>query len=893
MKKTIKNLTFILPLYLLAKSAISQEVFNQTELKTHLRWNIFADKQELFVVKKGLDIEIKTLNMNLFEALKNEFTKLGSSNSYIKSLKVNDIDIAAGMVGTFVVTLANDDVELFSFYRDSEKKYVLDFWVDQDLVANKASAINEAPVAPVVAPAPVVTAKKIEKPAPVISFKPLTEQDEARNKTLKDFRDFRYGASFIWDYPALSPALTKVINLARKTPEEFFPIADRDFKKNEQEAHLQLTINLYRKKKWGLMYKSIKLFEQKFGDEVAADINDYLRANAILRSNYEQGNSEPEKTAINILANIAERTSQYELKRGIYKYLVSYSTQSEDYVRSLEIGKKLYVATKEQFDMEESVYAAEVMLHSLAKLEQIAVLRNLLADKTIQKQVSKQSRLAYEVYAMLKMNNIDGVIKTYESNQQGLTKPIHETLLYNVAEAYFRNAQYEKANVLFDQYLVDYSYGSMSDAARVRIALGYDLLGKDVEKTIELYRNAINRATGPIYNYEARLRFVAANTIRRINPSKEDLETRVFVENNYGDKFSPSMDLKKLLWEVRLRTLITDKNYDAALAYLNAIQVDSLKPSEKTVFNADGAEIVYGIIVENYKSSNYSKVVQVWEVYKNRYMDKVAMDPYMNFIVGHSYVKLGLYGGFDAIYASFEKLKNTPVRTFPLWVDRQEMNNTGEMLAELMVIRNIKLNNLDLAAKELDELQKKSPNLNMINFYRGMISYRQKKYSQCVESLERFLAQQKKDIIYDSSDVAEMLMAYTNAIYEMGELDKFKRVSQAILVDTANFAKNNKFMKGVKERIAYLEIEILAGEEQAESYLSLENKITDFLSTYAKSEYHGRVRYLQGVTLVANKKPADGQKVFTELLQNSETSEYIKGLVRAEIALMKIKERTI
>ncbi len=560
MKKAIKNFTFILPLYLLTKSGFTQEVFNQTQLQTHLRWNIFADKQELFVVKNGLDIEIKTLNLNLFESLKSEFSKMSGANSYIKSLKVNDIDVAAGMVGTFVVTLANEDVELFSFYRDSDKKYILDFWVDQDKVASKAAAVNVSPVKEeAVITAPVAPVKKIEKPIPVVSFKPLTAQDEARNKDLKVFRDFRYGASFVWNYPALSPALGKVINLSRKTPEEFYPIADREFNKSEQEAHIQLTINLYRQKKWGLMYKSIKLFEQKYGDEVAADINDYLRANAILRDSYEKGNGAPEKTAINILSNIAERTSQYELKRGIYKYLVSFAVQNDDYVRALEIGKKLYVATKEQFDMEESVYAAEVMLHSLAKLEQIDVLRNLLADKTMQKQVSKQLRLAYEAYALLKMNDVNGTIQLFEKNQQGLTKPIHESLLYNVAEAYFRNAQYDKANILFDQYLADYSHSAMSDAARVRIALGYDLLGKDVDKTLELYRNAINRSGNPLYNYEARLRFVAINTIRRISASKADLETRVFLDNNYGEKFVMSADLKTLLWEVRLRSLIADK----------------------------------------------------------------------------------------------------------------------------------------------------------------------------------------------------------------------------------------------------------------------------------------------------------------------------------------------
>ena len=75
------------------------------------------------------------------------------------------------------------------------------------------------------------------------------ELDKEVEDSKKPFRDFRYGATIMWDYDPIIPMYKGVVNLKTKIPEVFYSIANRDFKKSEQEAHLQLTINLYRKKK--------------------------------------------------------------------------------------------------------------------------------------------------------------------------------------------------------------------------------------------------------------------------------------------------------------------------------------------------------------------------------------------------------------------------------------------------------------------------------------------------------------------------------------------------------------------------------------------------------------------------------------------------------------------
>ncbi len=893
MKNFIKILTFTIPMTFISGHAFAGQILNQVNFKTHLRWNIFANKKDVFVSKKGTDVIIKTLNMNIFDQLKSDVESIQSGNRYLNNIKINNVDVEAGMVGSIAVHLSSEDVELFSFYRDSEKKHVLDFWIDEDAVKTKAAAIKPKQEAPKVAPKKVVPVKVEKKETRPASFKKLTRLDEVRIENSKEYRDYRYGASFIWDYEANSPVLKKTVNIDRKTPEYFYPVRDRSYEKNEKEAHLQLSINLFRKKKWGLMYKSIKLFEKKYGDEEYADINDYLRANAILKNNFVEGKLGPQKMALNMLANIAERTTEYDLKKGIYKYLIAFLTQHEDHVKTLDLAKKYYVITKDQFDIEEAEYAAEVMLHSLAKLRQIDVLKKLLEDKTIIKMLPKQMRLAYEGFTNLRLNRVNDVIALFENNRKSLAKPIHESILFNTAEAYFRNGDFTKAILLFDQYLAEYSYSSSSDQARVRIALSYELLGKDIKKTLSLYENAINRTSKAELNYEAKIRYVALRTVRKFVTDKSDLERRVFLNNTYGDKFKVDHNIRKLLWLVRLRSFLSDKKFDKALSYLNAIPINSLRPAEKRVFEADGAEIIYGIIVDNYKRSQYSKAVQVWEVYKNRYVDKVAADPFMNFVVAHSYVKLGLFEGFDKVYASFNQLKNTPARSFPIWAERTEVSEAEEMLTELRIIRNIKLNNFKLAQDNIEKLEKISPKYNKVNYYKGILAYKSKQYLQCVENIEKFLANEKAKSIYDSSDIAEMIQSYTNSLYELGQLDKFKKVASAILSDTKSYAVDNKYMNSVKERVAYLEIEILSGEETPASYLLVENKIEAFLRNYAKSTYYGRVSYLNGVAKVANKKDSEGKKIFSQILENKDVSEYIKGLVRTELALLKIKERTI
>ena len=389
MKRSIKILT-ILTAWSVA-SALFAAVASQEQFKTHLRFNVFTPASQMAVSKNGKIVTLSTLGQDLFEALTEEVNKYHWPSAYISKVNVIPGNTESAAARRIEFVLANDQVELFSFYRDSDQKYVLDFWLEADNHAEKEDkesgeniATNDAAAEDNPGPSPVrLSAEAGESNNALVAANGLgasfgttstttsssssvslaeeavgktedqvglvaaaVQKDKKKtsstlaaqdnddvwqnviNKRLKKeeanpYRDFRYGASFIWDYDALSPTPPEMINLADKTPEFFYPVVDRNYNKDDRESHLQLIINLYRQEKWGLMHKAMKLFTEKYGPG-EVDLMDYLKANALLRDNIVKKDPAPIKMAVNIYKSIYERTSNYELAQALVKYMIAY-----------------------------------------------------------------------------------------------------------------------------------------------------------------------------------------------------------------------------------------------------------------------------------------------------------------------------------------------------------------------------------------------------------------------------------------------------------------------------------------------------------------------------------------------------------------------------------------
>ena len=890
MKKiSIKFLTKVLAALLLSGEIFSvsfPSIITQEKASTHMRWNLFVPKDQVLILRDGGKVILKSLNTKLMTNIEKALKDLSLERDYIESIskiKVNQ----ESSVKTIEITLAGDHVELFSFYRSGEKKYILDYWKDdKDNVPTGAAVVSKNKKEKKIDLPPLLEGKKEKEVRESVSV-----QVENRKSALhKEFRDFRYGASIIWDYEPLAPIVRERIDLSRKTAEFFYPIQDRSLRDSEKEIHLQLAINLYRKKKWGLMYKALNLFKDKYEKDTNNEIIEYLKGNALIRESFEQGRVSPAKEGVNIYEGLLDISKNYKLKSALFKYLIDFYLKNKNYIFALEKAKEFYVVSRENFDYEELKKQAKNILHILAKLGQINKLKKVLKDKMIVKFVPDQKRLAYEIYTLLKVGNTKEVQKLYEKKKPSFGGSVEGSILYNVGEAYFRDSQYKEAIELFDQFVSGHSFFKESGNARLRIAVSFELLDRDPKQVKELYRNAIDRASLGKISYEAKLRYVAFTSIRKKNPTLKDIEKRVFLENKKGIKLTKN--LNQLLWLVRLRILLLDKEFKKALSYLTAVPVETMRPLHQRVFEGDGAEIIYGILDRFYKKSDYSNVVKIWEEYKGKYVVKVAQDPYLSYIVGMSYLNLHLFDSFENELANFERLRKSPVRTFPVWLERKYSFNSKIFIEELKLMKNFKLKNFSLALNNIKELEK-FKEYSKLDYWKGHIYFDKKDYKNAIKYFETFLTGQNVKKELNVMEIAELLRAYTDSVYQLDKLDKFFDISRAILDDTKNVGIKNNYMNSVKERIRYLQIEILLGKGRDKDFLTLGDMTKKFLDDYPKSVHKGRVEYVLGLSLIKNKQEKQGTEILNALLVNDLTSGHIKAMVRSELALMKIKKMEI
>jgi hypothetical protein len=142
LKKFFKFLTiFLISLFVLENISFAQALMDQEKASTYLRWNFFTGRDQLQFNKKANIVVIKTLNSDLYKNLKDELSSLKIDQSYIKGINYKESDAANAMA--IEIELKNDNVEMFSFYRERDKKFVVDFWMDGDTVTLNKAAIKK------------------------------------------------------------------------------------------------------------------------------------------------------------------------------------------------------------------------------------------------------------------------------------------------------------------------------------------------------------------------------------------------------------------------------------------------------------------------------------------------------------------------------------------------------------------------------------------------------------------------------------------------------------------------------------------------------------------------------------------------------------------------------
>ncbi len=896
------------------------ELLIQSNQKTHLRWKIKSEKEQVKITKKSQKVIVQSLDPDFFEAFSAEVVKLKKNQNYHGKYKFISPTIP-GNPFRLEIDLADKSIELFSFFKKDEGGHILDFWINTDMVSTKEASVSKLPKKMKVAK---LNIKKKKRKAIKRGKKAATLLNVKKNKrfhiidpeaiiskqTGKKFRDFRYGAAFLWDYDALIPPLEKDISLSEKAPNYLYKIKDRKYLEDKKEAHLQLNINFYKKEQWGLMTRSIKLFEQTYGRK-NKDLNDFMKAISMIKNTIknkvrpeysskvnEEGDIVPAEdfsrkgvlaAARNLLTNVLDSTKDYQLKKAVLRYLIQYTRNENDYIQALNYAKKLYVDASEIFDDEMIVFSSRVILNSLAHLKQISKIKSFLGNKAVIRVLPKQVGHAYISFVNLSQDNTNQVLADYKINKKAFIKPVHPSILFNTAEAYFRQAEYRKALRIFDEFIDQYSQFTSSSQARLRLALSYDLLGEGYKKVIRLYKDAINKSADLKIRNEAKLRYVGLRVARNKVLTQKDLETVSFIDSiSPQDKKAASTDFKELLWLTRLRTYISSKRYGDALAYLTSLPVENLRQIDQRTFNADGSEIILGLIQTAYLKQDHARAVKVWEIYKKKYESKVAKNPYMNFIVSDSFIKLGLFDSYERSMKDLLTLSQKRIRRFPMWVNAHKDIAVKDYIVELRLNKYLKQGDYKGLGGYL-EANKSNKNINY-KYYKGLVSYKLKKYNDSVISIESLLINPNLKNILTPNQSAKMLEVYLESLYESASPAKFRRNAAAL---TNDLRRNNRNMyRETVRRSDYLYIESLFSENKV-NYKLLSMKTNEYLQDHKKDSYGYRVKYLRGVSLINTNKNSDGESILKELINDKEVPNYLKGLARSELSALELNRRTL
>jgi len=872
---------------------------SQEKLDTHLRWNLSVPKDQLVINKTKSTVRIETINLQFFDELVTELSNLKSEEEYFVK-KSHSKEGFPARPASIEIELKNQAVELFSFYRDADKKYILDFWINSDLVEDKSVALTK----PLPLPKKIEASKKEQKQKSDESLADITKsivektnlpiiqinkEDPVEDSEKKSHRDYRYGASFLWDYEPMIPTLEKDINITSKLPDYLYPIKDRENIDDPKEAHIQLSINFYREEKWGLMNKSISLYESKYGRDSNLAMNEYLKANSILRTLQTKPNRGLHQSALNTLLNVKDLTEDYELKSSILRYVLQYYLNQKDFVKSLDLAKQLFVIARAEFDQNAVIQATQTMFNCLSELKQIEKIEEMLKDKKLFSILPPQIGLAYKSYAMVAKGHTKELIKEFVSIQRSLVRPIHPAILFNVAESYFRESMFDDSLKLYDEFTSSYSYLLNSPYARLRMAQIYELMDRDIDQTLTMYKNAIDRSTSPEIRFEAKIRYVALRIARNLRPQNEDFETEIFLEQSPDETKALNQNLKKILWLTRLRIFIVKKEYDKALAYLASLPMESFSPPDKRVFEGDGAEIVFGLIQDSYLKEDYAKVVKTWEIYKDKYETKVAKNAYMNYVVCDSFLKLGLHKSFDRAFASLLKAKKVEERSFPIWVERTRGSEFESLIVELEISRLMLNKDWKNVRDKLASAPVSYREKTIFAFQKGLLEFSEKNYSSAIPEFEKVFTEKDLKAHLSPRQIADLLMSYVDSLYQLRDQEKFKSVVKAMVSDIDQ-SKTAQILN-VSERIKYLLIETYAGEGNNWSDVEILSK--QFIEKFQKSPYSMRIKYLYGLSLIKNLKTTEGKDILRALTKDGSVPTHIKEMCRSELTSLELKEKNI
>ena len=852
---------FLLSAFMYSYSSVSYSYnIYATDSTTHYRLTIEKANKPIELIKVSDKIILRGDN-SVSNDLLTWFRQNKFSKKYIKSVELSK----SGELNIFTV---NPYIEAFSFLRNSDKNLIIDFWENSE---QKKKIINDS-----------VSVRKAgrKKNKAIKKVKPKTNVKKKKVDT--NYLDFRYGLNFIWEYEPMYPGFNKFVEIKRKTPLYFYKIKSRDYDKSESEAHMQLTINLFEKDKWGLMNKSVDLYKKKYGADKNEALNEFLRIVALIKNNYLSGETTPKKEVIKRLEELERISTEFQLSKAILKYVFQYYIETNDYISSLKVGKRLFVLTKEDYDTEGLVESLHGIIYSLSQLNQYSKIYNLLEDKEVEKYLDKIEISEYKIYNLLLSRKYSEVLNEHSKIKKSILGKIPASILFNVAESLFGLGKYDESTKLFDKFLKSYSYDKRSSHARLRIALGYDLLGMDKKVVSRLYKDSIDRSSNPEIRYEAYLRYFGFEYLR--NERQRNEELIAFIDPPIEIENKLSKNLLKAKWQMRFRSYIVREAYDKSLIYLKNIPLKDLTLEDRIVFERDGAAALTYRMNELFRDKKYAELIQVHEEINGTWTDRQTYYIKRNELLGMAYHHMNIINSYQKVMNTLSENKGMKTE-YPKWKKMINLENKDLSLFKLFFLSEIKKESYDKA----ELVCKKIENINGLEgaFCQGKTNFLRRKFDVSKKYFEKIVSEYDAEI-KDTDFSQEVSYFYLLSLYKGHYTDRFVEIINNMILSNSFDGMSNPH----EEELLYLYYETLYSVEKYPINKLAIKSMENFYMKFEKSKWRDRVRYLRASSLIKLGNVKKGREELDSLISTSK-KEYIKDLARSELASLILNNKNI
>ncbi len=866
----------------------------QEKTDRYLRWIIPIKKEKLSISKDGDLVIIETLDQQIFEKLLQEIKQKGLEKEYFYSI---DEEIKEGPQYRISIKCKNNFVEMFQFRREEDHSLIVDFWLNEDAKALLGTNINKSESSKEIiddwsgpstkeieeqnakklalqkneeVQTELEKATKITENVRIISESPLKKG--MKKGEIGAYLDFRYGSSFLWPYEPLLPMIDKDLDLSAKTPEFIYPVNNRPKFKEEREAHLQLMINFYKKKNYGFMKKSMDLFHKKYKmRENENDLIRYLSALSVIQSQLKNPNPSLFSSAIGMLEEILQTSKDKDLKLAIYRYVLQYRLDKQDFVGALKIARDFFIFSQE-IGIKTMIYvSSKSIMYAYAMLGEVEKLETFMNEPSVQDWLDGQEGVGFKYYSLAVKRNYSAIVKHFETVEKGLTKPFYPSVLYHVAEAYFNLGEFDKSIIYFKSFAKEYPFISESSFARVRVATLMDLLDYPLNQVISAYQEAINSATLSKARYEAKLRYIGIAFNRKVTlaPNGSDKTILGFFDYQLDEETHVKGSLKQLLWLTRLRSLVREKKYELAMTYWQTVPLEDIDPVSREVFVKDGTEIVIGLLQESFTKNDFAQVLKRWGMYQGTFGKYIGQSKDALYYISQSALKLNLTDIAEKYIALFSTVKEY---NYPIWIERLH----SESDFDLLVFKNHLIRKDFTSASEvLPSLGKESV---LWNWAQAMLMYQEKKINEARIFTESILISNKSSQL-DKQDLVDLLLNYLQS-QDVTLWDELVKSKVTAVIHGLNI-ENQQFKK-VIELGHYLLMESYA-TDSIKQFENLERTWNFFKTNFKDSGYIYRMNYIYGSALLRNNYTKKGQEILEGLVKDTKTPSYIREMSKNDM----------